>query len=64
MTRKRFVKLLMASGWSRDRAQAFASNVAISGLSYVDALQDIIDFVLFVADSLRAVCDETIEPHI
>ena len=64
MTRKRFVKLLMASGWSRDRAQAFASNVAISGLSYVDAIQDMIDFLCFVEDSLRAAYDETIQPHI
>lgn len=44
MTRKRFVKLLMACGWSRDRAQALAGNVAAGGYSYAAEMQDLADF--------------------
>ena len=50
MTRKRFVKLLMACGWSRDRAQALAGNVAAGGYSYAAEMQDLVDFYRLFAE--------------
>lgn len=51
MTRKRFVKLLMACGWSRDRAQELARNVADGGYSYAAEMQDLVDFYRFLCDA-------------
>lgn len=61
MTRKRFVKLLMACGWSRDRAQELARNVAAGGYSYAAQMQDLVDYYRFLYDAFTGA---TILPHI
>ena len=51
MTRKKFVKLLMACGWSRDRAQELARNGAAGGYSYAAEMQDLVDFYRFLREA-------------
>lgn len=40
MTRKRYIKLCMSRGYSRNEAQALASLVRSEGLSYADAFDE------------------------
>ena len=40
MTRKRYIKLLMAEGWSRNTATAFAEQVQAEGKSYAEDYAD------------------------
>lgn len=44
MTRKRYIKLLMARGTSRNEAQAFAREVVAEGISYQQDYDEIIGF--------------------
>ena len=44
MTRKRYIKLLMAQGVSRNEAQAYAREVVAEGISYQQDYDEIIAF--------------------
>lgn len=39
MTRKRFIKLIMSSGWSRNRANGLADTAVREGIDYSEALK-------------------------
>lgn len=40
MTRKRYIKLMMAEGWDRNTANAFAEQVQADGISYAEDYAD------------------------
>lgn len=59
MTRKRFIKLLMAQGRSRNSAVNIAEMVPMLGWSYLYVYQTIFRPHALLTDILRALADET-----
>lgn len=59
MTRKRFIKLCMSKGYSRNRAVEFADDVIADGMSYDQGMENVlrmanIDFTCLCAALSRA----------
>ena len=57
MTRKRFVKLLMAEGYSRNGANAIAEDVLKDGYSYAEGYSHVVRILPLVQAMLPAVSD-------
>ncbi len=60
MTRKRFVKLLMAQGYSRNDAREVAMSVIARKKSYADAYREIEEVSTFFLPSLADTLERTV----
>lgn len=58
MTRKRFVKLLMAEGYSRNGANEIADEVLEDGFSYAEGYEYVMRMLTLVQETLQALSDE------
>ena len=57
MTRKRFVKLLMAEGYSRNSANKIADDLRMDGYSYAEGYDHIVRLVPLVQAMIPVVAD-------
>lgn len=67
MTRKRFIKLMMAEGYSRNEAREWAEGAAFSGVSYAELYRSStfrwsreFERIYEAAEKIRAGCIEAI----
>lgn len=61
MTRKRFVKLLMAEGYSRNSANKIAQDVLADGMTYAEGFDQVTRMLPVIQEALQRM-SEAIQP--
>ena len=61
MTRKRFIKLLMAEGYSRNEANQIAEDVRADGLTYAEGFDQVTRMLPVIQEALQRMM-EAVQP--